>query len=610
MPKPLSTLWTAWLSWTTQHIEDDAQIHQQLDSIVKSASVSLAAALLLVAFAWARAPLAHVLGWLAAMVGVVVLWLTVRFIFNQPRATGRQSDFALPTFAAVHTVFVTILATLWGLCIWVFRVPQDFNAGIAVVTMQACVAMTGWLFFSGYFPALLMYSLGMFMPAALAYAVHGDYAHTALCAILNLIFVMQGKKVIEVIRIRHEKEGLVQQLQLENTAKQQALLLAQEATAAKTRFFAAISHDVRQPLYSLSLLAGAITPSTPDAQRKDLQQRMQQSVTMLDGLFTQLLEMSQLDAGVLHPKIEVIDLQIFMQDIAQAFESQLAQDTATLAVHTVNTYVLADRGWLQRMLFNLIGNALNYAPRSELIFAATARDDHMVLTVQDHGPGIAHSEQEKIFEEFYRQSNPDASVKGFGLGLPIVRRLARAMGTDVLLQSQPGQGCTFSINVPIAPKPAVLSDNVHNHHPPAPALDAGSLLRNAKIGLVEDDVSVGHALSALLSSWGAQVQWARTSHAALQWRTPMDVLIVDYQLTSSDPMNGVDVAAALCQAWALLAPQVTRVLVASSLNLSAVQAAGFEAMVKPLTPVKLRSWLLTAMATRQHHTSDLSPNPH
>ncbi len=608
MPKPLNPLWTAWLRWTTQHIEDDSQIHQQLDVIVKSAVVSLAAATLLVVFAWTRAPLAHVLGWLVAMACVVVLWLTVRIIFNQRSAVGRESDFSLAKFAAVHTLFVAVLGALWGLCIWVFKVPQDFNAGIAVVTMQASVAMTGWLFFSGYFPALLMYSLGMFMPAALAYAVHGDYAHTALCAILNLIFVMQGKKVIEVIRIRHEKEGLVQQLQTENTAKQEALLLAHEATAAKTRFFAAVSHDVRQPLYSLSLLAGAITPSTPDGQRKELQQRMQQSVAMLDGLFTQLLEMSQLDAGALHPKMQAIDLPIFMQDIAQAFESQLAQDTATLVVHPIDTHVLADRGWLQRILSNLIGNALNYAPCSELTFAATAHDDRIILTVQDHGPGIAEAEQEKIFEEFYRRSSPDAYIKGFGLGLPIVRRLARAMGTDVLLRSQPGQGCTFSLSLPVVPKPAAPSANAHDHPPMAFAPESGSLLRNAKIGLVEDDEAVGHALSALLTSWGAHMQWARTSHAALQWTAPVDVLIVDYQLADSDPLHGVEVAVALCKAWAGLAPKATRVLVASSLNLSSAQTAGFEAMVKPLAPVKLRSWLLTAMATGQLSSSDLSPN--
>jgi two-component system, sensor histidine kinase len=330
---------------------------------------------------------------------------------------------------------------------------------------------------------------------------------------------------------------------------------------------------------------------------------------MLDGLFTQLLEMSQLDAGALHPKIEAIDLQIFMQDIAQAFESQLAQGTATFVVHSIDTPILADRSWLQRMLFNLIGNALNYAPRSELTFAATLRDGRVVLTVQDHGPGIALSEQEKIFEEFYRQPHPDAQIKGFGLGLPIVRRLARAMGTDVLLQSQLGQGCTFSISLPVAPKPAALSANEHERHLFAPDSHSGSLLHDVKIGLVEDDVSVGHALAALLTSWGAQVQWTRTSHAALQWTAPMDVLIVDYQLTGNDPLHGVDVAVALCKAWAGLAHKPTRVLVTSSLNLSSAQTVGFEAMVKPLAPVKLRSWLLTAMATGHHNTSDLSPNP-
>jgi two-component system, sensor histidine kinase len=600
--------WTEWSRWVARHIEEPAQVDLQFAVIGKSAAMSSIAALLLVIYAGIRTPSGIMLGWLACLSGVAVLWLLLRSAFFKRQA----GSMPLARWATWHTLMVTSVGFLWGGCIWVFKVPQDFNGSIAVVTMQTAVAMTGWLFFSGFFPALLMYSLGIFVPAAIAYAWQGDFAHAALCLVLHIVFVLQGRKVIEVIRIRHEKEGLVLQLQQENSAKQLALAAAHEATAAKTRFFAAISHDVRQPLYSLSLLVDTTANVVLEAQRRELQQRMQQSVAMLDGLFTQLLEVSQLDAGALQPRIEAVDLAAFMHETAQVFQAQLRQTRHSFVMAVEPVFVLADRAWLQRIALNLIGNALNYAPAGELKFLAVRQAGFVTLSVEDQGAGIAEDNQEKIFEEFYRGPDQAAESKGFGLGLPIVRRLARAMHTDVKLSSSVGRGSTFWLDLPLAAEPVPSQRNGADQRAEVVSLTAG-LLKGAKIGVVEDDVDIGQALSALLASWGAQVQWARDSHEALLWTEPVDVLIVDYELKVGDPMTGVQVAATLLSRWANFRPQAMTVpvpvLIASSLSLDSVQSKGFDALVKPLAPIKLRAWLLNALTRRPVSAGDSQPKP-
>ncbi len=605
-----------WQRWLARHIEDDSQVLAQFANIQAAALLSLCAAVLLtlVLLYTQRVAVGAALAWLAAQAATSAAWWVLQRLFDRSHSSHQQ----LPAWSSWHVILVTCAGALWGLSIGVFGVPQDFAGSIAVVSSQVIAALGGWLLFSSFYPAMLMYSMGVFAPATLAYALQGDWPHAALCMVLHITFVLQGRKVIEVIRVRHEKDALVLQLQHENTAKELALTSAHEATIAKTRFFAAVSHDLRQPLYSLSLLAGTAASPMPEEQRRSLQQRMQHSVTLLDSLFTQLLQVSQLDAGALQPHSQSIDLQQFMRETEQTLEAQFAQKNAKLCVQALDVKVMADPAWLQHIVFNLIGNALSHVPQAVVHFSAKHDGGQIVLSVQDNGPGIAVAEQEKIFEEFYRAipSNPpsnqpgnqasDQCHKGFGLGLPIVRRLARAMGTDVCVQSQSGQGSHFWLKLPVVVQsmeqtPALSSSRRDKVKPlTVSAQVPASLLDGACIGVVEDEDSIGQALQTLLQTWGAKVFWAQHSDQAMQWRHPFNALIVDYQLTPQDAMNGVQVAARLRERCQDAATGRTPVLVVSSLQLSADQAAGFDTLTKPVTPVKLRAWLLNAMASQSH----------
>jgi two-component system, sensor histidine kinase len=635
--------WAAWQRWVGKHIEDAEQVRMQYASTRNSAITAILAAFVPTVYYWGRVDHWISVLWLSCFASTLAIRGLLQHGFDTymqaqqgvPLSAGQVHP-SMPRWASLHALSVFSTGLFWGLSIWVFNPQNNFNdAMVALVTLTGAL-LSGLFIFANFFPARLAYCMGIFIPSSLGFALQGPSRGSAqstayaLLSVLLLVFFLaygrnQGRKFVETIRMRHEREKLLQELQAENLAKQQALAQAHEATAAKTRFFAAISHDVRQPLYSLSLLAGTATSAMSDAQRQKLQQNIQHSVGMLDSLFTQLLQVSQLDAGALQPNMQAIELKAFIQATVQTFSVQLEQKKGKLSLDIVDARVMADPVWLQRIVLNLVGNALThaspYAPPTMLRVSAINSGEHIVLSVQDNGPGIAPTEQEKIFEEFYRISSVPKSAQttaaqttplqtlerySFGLGLPIVRRLARAMGSDVLVQSQPGQGSTFSLQLTVAPPPLSESSLAHAHERAdtqvmeAVAMpSSSSLLNGALIGVVEDDENVGHALHTLLESWGAKAYWVRHSEEALQWQTPLDALVVDYQLTPQDPMNGAQVATALRQRWQRNSKPPLPVLVASSLNLNAQQTAGFDALVKPLTPMKLRAWLLNALALKK-----------
>lgn len=632
--------WAAWQRWVGKHIEDADQISMQLAATRNSAATALLAAMVLTVYYWGRVDRWISLLWLGCFAGTLMARYLVQRGFDADMLAQRseavhtvQIPPNMPRWAALHALSVGSSGIFWGLTVWIFNPQHDFSdALVAMITLSGAL-ISGLFVFANFYPALLAYCVGIFIPSALGFALQGpsqgsaqSTAYAVLTALLLTFFMRYGRyqerKFVEGIRLRREREDMVQQLRAENLAKQQALAQAHEATAAKVRFFAAISHDVRQPLYSLSLLAGTATSAMSDVQRKNLQQSIQHSVGMLDSLFTQLLQVSQLDAGALQPNMQAIELKAFIQATVQTFSVQLEQKKGKLSLDIVDARVMADPVWLQRIVLNLVGNALThaspYAPQTMLRVSAINSDEHIVLSVQDNGPGIAPAEQEKIFKEFYRissapkqstaaQSTPLQTLErySFGLGLPIVRRLARAMGSDVQLQSLPGQGSTFSLRLTVAPPPLPDSSLAHAHErkdtqgmEAAAMPSSSSLLNGALIGVVEDDENVGRALQTLLESWSVIAYWARHSEQALQWQAPMDALVVDYQLTPQDPMNGAQVATALRQRWHRNSKPPLPVLVASSLNLNAQQTAGFDALVKPLTPMKLRAWLLNALALK------------
>ncbi|NDY93009.1 ATP-binding protein [Ideonella livida] len=325
----------------------------------------------------------------------------------------------------------------------------------------------------------------------------------------------------------------------------QARDAAERASLAKTRFLAAASHDLRQPMHTIGLLVGVLRSrlaaleaagggESATAQVQTLVGRLGTSVEAMERLFNSLLDISRLDAGLVQPRLETFALHELLQRLASQFEPQAQAARLRLRVAPCCALVRSDLALLERCLVNLLGNALRYTPAGgQVLLGARRRGDGLAVQVLDTGPGVAPADQARIFEEFVRLGTPEAGTtqaggsQGLGLGLAIVQRTAELLGHRLSLRSTPGRGACFELLLPRVQAHEVL--------PAGPALTPSvDRLRGAFVLVVDDDADNRQALEVLCQRWGALVACAGSANAALaeldRHLRPPDLVVTDLQL--------------------------------------------------------------------------------
>lgn len=363
------------------------------------------------------------------------------------------------------------------------------------------------------------------------------------------------------------------------------------ASQAKTRLLAAASHDLRQPLHAMGLFIDGLLTGAADAQRPALL-RLQESTAFMSLLLDDLLEISRLDARVLTP--EVVDLPL-----APLFDALAAQHAAHAAASRVRLVwrarglaVRSDGGMLQRVIGNLVANAIRHSPPGGTVLVAARRrgGDRVRIEVRDRGVGIAPIHQQRIFEEFYQVANVERDRRqGFGLGLAICARLAMLLGSRIGLNSALGCGSTFSLALPqaqAAPRAAPL--------PAASVLPAEPSLAGLRCLMVDDDAHIRIATAELLAQWGCEaVCLASARDAVACLGAPgerFDLVLCDLQLAEGE--DGLDVLAAARR----LQPDALAVVISGATGPQALQrlrAAGATVLTKPVAPARLRALLAT-----------------
>jgi signal transduction histidine kinase len=304
---------------------------------------------------------------------------------------------------------------------------------------------------------------------------------------------------------------------------------AERANQAKTRFLATASHDLRQPMHSISLLVGVLRDRTSDAAHLALVDKIQAATSMMEALFISLLDISKLDSGTLQPRTEDVDLGILLGRLRETWLPQAAERGLRLRVRPTRAVARSDAALLERMMGNLISNALRYTARGGVLVACRASKGGHELQVWDTGPGILPEHQELIFEEFVRIDAPGSRrEKGLGLGLAIVQRGAQVLGHGVRVRSEPGRGSMFAVSVPAAPHGAAARALVASVPIDASAL-AGSF-----VAVVENDEDNREALVRALELWHCHVIAAASCREVLErsaehLRSP-DLVITDHDL--------------------------------------------------------------------------------
>lgn len=364
---------------------------------------------------------------------------------------------------------------------------------------------------------------------------------------------------------------------------------AEQADATKSRFLAAASHDLRQPLYAMSLFLTTLMERFSDPAYTDLLVKMEQSLDSANNLLNTVLDISKLDAGVVKTEISTFRVQAILDQIEVEYSSAAGAANNALTVMPCRAYVRSDRVLLESILRNLVSNAVRYTRGGRILVGCRQRGDRLQVIVRDTGPGIPADKQSAIFNEFERLDDlPGAGNRGLGLGLAIVKRTAVLLGCDVMLTSEVGKGSEFSLEVPlekmehaVMPSPAVL---------PAPLSPD---FRGAIIALIEDDPGIRLAIPACLSRWGCNCITAESIDAAIdslsEANVKPDVLMVDFHLAHG--ITGLDAIRAVRSRFGQDIPAVIVTADMSPETSRLAREEGIPLLIKPVRPAKLRALL-------------------
>lgn len=387
---------------------------------------------------------------------------------------------------------------------------------------------------------------------------------------------------------------------LEKTNSELALAkeASENANLSKTRFLAAASHDVLQPLNAALLSISVLEDLQESETGIRLTQQIERSLDTMNDLLKTLINISKLDAGVVQPRIEVLAVQPALAELKSNFLPVANEKGLELRFRCGDHFVKTDRTMFQRILQNLISNGLRYTSKGGILVAGRVRNDQLWLDVTDTGCGISSEHHDQIFEEFHRGPLPSGHKReansGLGLGLSIVKRMVRALGHDLDLTSRPERGSRFRLRIPLAKN--VKHQSSANE---APEVKFSTHLKGAKILLIENDPASIEAASLLLQQWGCQTAIAGSMSEAVNalgdtnWLP--DLIIADQHLDHGD--LGTIVAE---EARAYLNRLVPVLIITADPTKDLehqVRELKMEMMQKPIKPAQLRA-LLSHMLAR------------
>ncbi len=365
------------------------------------------------------------------------------------------------------------------------------------------------------------------------------------------------------------------------SALEVAKLEAERANLAKSRFLAAASHDLRQPLQSLTLLRTLLGQATHGARANGLLVRFDQTLGAMSEMLDTLLDINQIEAGAVEPHVTGFAIKDVLERQRDDFVALAQAARLTLRVAPCSAHVLSDPHLLEQMIRNLLGNAIKYTRKGKVLLGCRRRGDRLLVEVWDSGIGIAGDQLQTIFEEFHQIDNaPEDSSKGLGLGLSIVQRLGHLLGHGVRVRSLPGKGSVFTIDLPRQTMLPV--DGPPPTRAAAPQPDMAHHMHSVLV--VEDEPDVLDLLVQLLRGQGYAVTDAPDAPSALrlvaEGHYRPDVLLTDYNLPQGT--NGLDLIAELRASIGGDLPAIVLSGDISSATLSRIAQADCALLTKPV----------------------------
>ena len=409
----------------------------------------------------------------------------------------------------------------------------------------AAVATTG-----GYRPAFVAFSAPTLLPLSAMWALGTpgtshpwvEYSIAALILVFGLVLLSLAA---DAFRLLKESFDIRQEQVILNRQLRSALDDAEAANRAKTRFLASASHDLRQPMHTLSLFGAALSMRPLDDSTRQIALHMNTALEALSAQIDALLDVSKLDAGVVPVNKTAFSLSAFVTRLEDEYRPLAGAKGLALATQCPPYSVCeTDEVLLARIVRNLLENAIKYTPAGGIALRVRADDaaatgagaGHWVISVEDSGIGIPQAEQQRVFEEFYQLHNPERDrSRGLGLGLSIVRRLAQLLELTIDMTSSPGRGTRFNVAVPRVDRVSAAWSG----HGAAAAAPAAESLAGIRVLVLDDEEAVRRGMETLLQAFGCEVRSAGCiAEAVTQCRSmPPDILLVDLRLRGDE--NGI-----------------------------------------------------------------------
>jgi len=516
--------------------------------------------------------------------GYVVLAVSRLVLLTQLRAAPVRWDSPRArSFRSRWLTLLTLSALVWGLGPPLF-IAKDFATGGLLTGIWLAAAGLSAPLVAAARPAIYLWLLPAGAPLLFALALYGS-GEALVLAVVGSVFLLvlmrlvleQNESLAAGLAARFQNEDLVEQLRTQ-------VEVAARANQEKTRFLASAVHDLRQPLHALGLFCAALDQRLHDIPERPLIKNMMASIEALETSFGAMLDISRLDAGVVRAAPQSFPVRDLFRRLYQQFGGDAESHDISLRFRAARRLVLSDPQLLERVLANLLQNALRYTRQGGVLVAARRHASGVALEVWDTGVGIPAEKLELIFEEFYQIDNPERDrSRGLGMGLAIVRRLCNLLGHPLEVRSTPGRGTMFRVVVPVGGAP----------DPTQPALEADTLPPRTDVRvtvmLIDDERAIREATRELLRPMQVDVLVAATIAEAVelarQATAPIDLILSDWRLRGTE--TGVQAVRAVRRICGEATPAVLITGDTSAEVLTLAHENGLIILHKPLQPREL-----------------------
>lgn len=535
--------------------------------------------------------------WFVVAVGMIGVTLLQPRLFTPP---GVVPDNAA-TYLAVHTLISGVTGAVWGIgAAWMADpgIPMSVYTGVVMVVTITLGGISPQSAFRRSYVALATMTM---LPFAIWVLFSTPWPMNAngIGVVVAYAFFMAVSARVEIgtrdlIAAKRNVE-LTEELRRQRDA-------VQKANEEKTRFLAATSHDLAQPLHAQGFYISALREKTKDPEARALVDKVALSWRSLGQLLDGLVEINRLDAGAVLPSLGPVELKHHAQRVVQDFEGQAEELGLRLSLEGEECVVQSDAALLSRILGNIVSNAIKYTPAGGTVTVTIAQDAEFArLCVADTGIGIPAQSIESVFGEYVQLGNPERNRnKGLGLGLSIVRRLAQLLSLDVKLKSDPGKGTTVTLDIPLSGAGAGATDLV-----PDPHLDDRQRISSLRVLIVDDEEAIRLSMSEVLTSWGCEVYCTGGQGSIVDFLDRMDatpdVVIADHRLGNNT--DGLQLIETVRQE---LNETVFAILMTGDpgMPLLPEEHEQTKILFKPIDPSSLRALLLKSLSYRMQEQTE------